>query len=63
MIVAQRQGRRIAKIQSNPTIDNTNVRVFLIHFDFPYKAVTVEPIKHKVLMGPSMQKNRTLISP
>lgn len=60
---AQRQGRRIVKIHSSPTIDKINVNVVLIRLDFPNNAVMVDIIKHKVLMGPRMQKNRTLISP
>lgn len=63
MDTAQRQGRRIVKIHSSPTIDKINVNVVLIRLDFPNNAVMVDIIKHKVLMGPRMQKNRTLISP
>lgn len=62
-IVAQRQGIRIEKMQSSPTIENPNVKVVLIRLDLPNNAVAVEPMKHKVLKGPRMQKNRTLISP
>lgn len=63
MIIAQRQGKSIANIHSSPTIDNIIVRPLLIRSDFPNNAVAVEPIKHKVPRGPSMQKNRTLIRP
>ena len=63
VIAAQRHGRMIDRMQNAPAIENANVRFRFIAVVFPKVAVAVEAMKQRVLSGPRMQKNRTLINP
>ena len=62
-MVAHIVGIRIASMARKPRMDRIQVSLNLTNFVLPYIAVAVEPIKHRVLNGPSTTNRSTLIRP
>lgn len=62
-MVAQIVGIRIASMARMPRMDRIQVNLTLTNFVLPYIAVAVDPIKHRVLIGPSTTNSNTLIKP
>lgn len=62
-MVAQIVGIRITNMARMPRIDKIQVSLILTNFVLPYMAVAVDPIKHRVLIGPSTTNSSTLIRP